>query len=124
MGERERIILIEDSRFVREGLRRWFEFDGHQIIGEAGSLEEAQVLVDNGGFSVAIVDGGFPEKTGSGKVSRGAGSAVSALIRQRREKKGERITIISFSLGDVSFGDHNPGKVASPGELSKIIRNF
>lgn len=102
MGERERILLADDMEVLREGIKATFEVyeeGGHVVIGEAGSVEEVEALLDSGlKPTLAIVDGNMP--------NRGDGERAAELIRQRSPET----KIISFSSDPQTWGDENWAK--------------
>lgn len=124
MGKNEKIIIIDDSAPVRKSLRSFLASQGHQIVGEAASVDEACNLVDQGGFRVAIVDRSFPATQGSTTTDRGAGDTVADWIRRRNEAKGEATKIISYSMETAAFGDFHVDKAASPSVLATIIKKL
>jgi DNA-binding NarL/FixJ family response regulator len=59
------VILVDDHELIRQGLRRAFERDdSFQVVGEAGTGEEARRLVDTLHPDVAIVDIRLPDVNG------------------------------------------------------------
>lgn len=124
MGKNEKIIIIDDSDSVRRSLRSFLTSQGHRIVGEAASVDEACNLVDQGGFRVAIVDRSFPAIRGSITTDRGAGAIVANRIRRRNQAEGETTTIISYSMEHAAFGDFHVDKAASPLDLDTIIKKL
>src|SRR3990170_4292555 len=100
MGERERILLADDSPLTRyvikETIEVWGQESGHEIVGEAASEEEVACLLEDGlRPTVAIIDARMPNK--------GDGERVAALIR----KKSPQTKIVSFSTNLQTWGDEN-----------------
>lgn len=85
---------------TRQGIKLTFEAfgeeSGHEIVGEAGSVEEVAALLEAGlRPTVAIIDANMPK--------RGDGKRSAALIRQ----KSPQTKIISFSTDLQTWGDEN-----------------
>ncbi len=59
-----KILLVDDHAILRAGLRRILEEDLHAEIGEAGSAEEALVLLAKEAWQVVILDISLPGKSG------------------------------------------------------------
>lgn len=100
MGERERILLADDSLATRKAIRWTIEVfgeeNGHEIVGEAASIEEVARLLESGlRPTVAIIDANMP--------NRGDGERASALIRQ----KSPQTKIVSLSTDLQTWGDEN-----------------
>ncbi len=59
-----RLLLADDHRMLREGLRRSMEDEGFDVVGEAGNGEEAVVLAGQLGPDVVLMDVTMPEIDG------------------------------------------------------------
>jgi DNA-binding NarL/FixJ family response regulator len=65
LEEEVRILLIEDHATVREALAATFEREeGFEVVGQAGSLEEARGMLGMESVDVAVVDLGLPDGYG------------------------------------------------------------
>lgn len=117
--ENGKIIIIEDNEMLRQGMRRNLEASGHTVVGEAGSVVAARVMIDGLGqdeVDIAVVDGNLSEWSRDG----GDGEYVTAYIR---EKLGG-VTVIGASLdGAVRGADMNVSK-QDPWELYNTIREL
>jgi DNA-binding NarL/FixJ family response regulator len=59
------VLLVDDHELIRQGLRRNFERDpDFEVVGEAGSAEEAQRLVAELSPDVVIMDVRLPDASG------------------------------------------------------------
>ena len=59
------VLLVDDHELIRQGLRRNFERDpGFEVVGEAGSAEEAEKLVEELSPDVVIMDIRLPDASG------------------------------------------------------------
>ena len=78
MGDHETIFLADDSRTAREIFRDRLEFYGHQVVAEAGSLDEIRAIVGDQAiqFRVAILDHRMPKGD--------EGITAAELLRARR----------------------------------------
>lgn len=84
------VILVDDHELIRQGLRRAFERDGiFEVVGEAGSGEEARRLVDQLAPDVAILDIRLPDVNGLD---------LARELRAAREQMG--IVILTMYSGD------------------------
>lgn len=80
-----RILLVEDHPQLRQVLRRFIEYDAElEVIGTAGSAEEALKLLDRLSPDLLLVDMSLPGKNGL------------ALIRQVKQRlPGLRCVVLS-----------------------------
>jgi DNA-binding NarL/FixJ family response regulator len=100
MGERERILLADDLPVTRQGIKLTFEVfgeeAGHEIVGEAGSVEGVARLLEDGlRPTLALIDANMPGK--------GDGERAAVLLRQ----KSPETKIVSFSTDRQTWGDVN-----------------
>jgi len=60
-----RILLADDHRIVRSGIRQLLEGEGElQVVSEAGDVEEAQALIEKHKPDVAVLDIQMPKASG------------------------------------------------------------
>lgn len=114
--ENERILIVEDNKWARMGIKAAVESSGagHRVIGEAASLEEVERLIDSGiNPTVSIVDGRL---TGGDDD----GQKVAELIR---EKLPETI-IIALSSEPQTYGDYQWVKDGSSEKLANNLTNL
>jgi DNA-binding NarL/FixJ family response regulator len=84
------VILVDDHELIRQGLRRAFERDEtFEVVGEAGTGEEARSLVDNLRPDVAIVDIRLPDVNGLD---------LAKELRAKSEQMG--IVVLTMYSGD------------------------
>lgn len=83
-----RVLLAEDHRMVREGLRVLLSgVDGVEVIGEAEDGEEALRLATAKGPDVVVMDIGLPRLNG-----------IDATVRLRKERPD--IQVVALSMRD------------------------
>ena len=83
LEEEVRILLIEDHATVREALAATFEREeGFEVVGQAGSLEEARGMLGMESVDVAVVDLGLPDGYGGDLIEdiREANPHAQALV--------------------------------------------
>ncbi len=83
LGQKINVVLVEDHRMVREGTRELLEqCSDIQVVGEAGSGEEALELLARLSFDVMIVDIQLPGISGIDLVreSKKRSSQIKCLI--------------------------------------------
>ncbi len=113
----ERILVADDQSVVRQGIERTIEAfgeeDGHQIVGQAESVEEVEELL-KGGLrpTTALVDGKFP--------NRGDGERAAKII----EELSPETTIIAFSSDPQNYGHTQWNKHMSGSDLVKALTNL
>ena len=84
------VILVDDHELIRQGLRRAFERDEtFDVVGEAGTGEEARRLVDTLHPDVAIVDIRLPDVNGL---------ELAKELRAKAEQMG--IVVLTMYSGD------------------------
>lgn len=89
-GRRARVILVDDHHLIREGLRRALDRAGDlEVVGEAGSVVEAEGLLSKLRPDVMVTDIRLPD---------GDGLALTARSRSAYPKLG--IVVLSMYAGD------------------------
>lgn len=85
-----RVLLVDDHALIREGLCRAFEqTEDLEVVGEAGSVEEALVMVRALEPDVAVVD-----------VNLGDGSGID-LVKQLRTRRADMgLVVCTMYEGD------------------------
>lgn len=113
----ERILVADDQSVVRQGIEGIIEVfggeDGHQIVGQAESVEEVEELL-KGGLrpTTVLVDGNFP--------NRGDGEKAAKIIQELSPET----TIIAFSSDPQNYGHDQWNKHMSGKELVKALTNL
>lgn len=106
----ERILIADDDKVVRDGLKSLIEMfgkkDGHKVVGVAESVEGVKGLLEKGlKPSVALVDNFY-----------GDGEKAAEIIR----KLSPETKIVSFSNDDnLTWGDENWPK--STGDIKVLV---
>lgn len=98
--ENARVFLIEDSDRIRETIKLRLGLEGHHVVLEAGSVEQAKDEISKAkeiGVQVAVVDGNLSPNDISGKD----GTLVAKTIRT--ELPG--VKIVSLSGLPQTYGD-------------------
>lgn len=114
MGEREKILLVDDTISITNSFKRLFELYGHEVVGTINSVNALVTFLENdqGNISVAVVDNRMPND--------GDGEKAAALIRQAIPG----ITIISYAFDLQKWGDINIKKSEGGGALLNKIQNL
>ncbi len=77
------VLLVDDHELIRHGLRRAFERDpGFTVVGEAGSVAEALVMIRSEQPEVVIMDVRLPDGDGLDTVKklRAAGETMGIVV--------------------------------------------
>lgn len=77
------VLLVDDHELIRQGLRRAFERDpGFTVVGEAGSVAEALVMIRAEKPEVVIMDVRLPDGDGLDTVKklRAAGETMGIVV--------------------------------------------
>lgn len=80
MGLGERILLVEDSQDLRETLEAWLSRDGHEVVAQAGNMEDALRCISTApelGVTVGVLDGNLTE----GDISCNDGRNIAEKLR-------------------------------------------
>ena len=84
------VLLIDDHSLIREGLRRAFEqTEDLEVVGEAGSVDEAMAAVRNLEPQVAVVD-----------VNLGDGNGIELCKRLRAQHPAMGLVVLTMYEGD------------------------
>ncbi|HUM87658.1 MAG TPA: response regulator transcription factor [Actinomycetota bacterium] len=84
------VLLVDDHELIRQGLRRSFERDGDfEVVGEAGSVADAERLLRITRPDVVVLDVRLPD---------GSGLKLAAGARERYPQLG--IVILTMYAGD------------------------
>ncbi len=119
MAEPIRILLVDDQRLMREGLRTLFELEPDlDVVGEAGDGEEALLAYERLQPDVTLMDIRMPGMDG-----------VEATRRLRERWPGARVVILTtFDDDEFVFEGLRAGalgyllKDVSGGELAEAVR--
>lgn len=85
-----RILLADDHKLVREGLRALLEDAGHSVIGEAGDGIEAARLARELSPDVAVLDLGMPLLNGldaAREIQRSAPATKTLLLTMHEDRQ-------------------------------------
>ena len=84
------VLLVDDHSLIREGLRRAFEqTEDLEVVGEAGSVDEALAAVRNLSPQVAVID-----------VNLGDGNGIELCKRLRAQHAGMGLVVLTMYEGD------------------------
>lgn len=77
-----RILLVDDHRIVRQGLKAILQQEGFKVVGEAGDGQEATRLAQELAPDVVVLDLGMPVMNGisAAKAIRHAGSSTRIIV--------------------------------------------
>ena len=90
-----KVLLCDDHALIRDGLRRAFERDGgFEVVGEAGSVEEAVRLDAELDPDVVVMDVRLPD-----------GSGLDATRRVRARRPAVGIVVLTMYAGDEQLFD-------------------
>ena len=85
-----RVLLVDDHQLIREGLRRAFERSGDfEVVGEAGSVAEAESSLESLAPDVVIFDVRLPD-----------GSGLDAARAARESYADLGIVVLTMYAGD------------------------
>ena len=85
-----RVLLVDDHELIRQGLRRAFErTEDFEVVGEAGSIAEADQLIADTSPQVVIFDVRLPD-----------GSGLDATRRAREANPELGIVVLTMYAGD------------------------
>lgn len=111
-----RVLIADDHKMVREGLRRILEFDGEiQVIDEAGNGEECIKKIRSGNPDIVLLDINMPVMNG-----------IEALQEIRKKKLKTKVIIltvhneIEYLLRAVDIGID--GYVLKDSDAHELIR--
>ncbi len=115
--ENANVYLVEDNESLRESTKALLELDGHNVVAEAATLDEALEGISkarDAGVQVAVVDGNLSQNDLSGND----GNTVADALR----KAIPGIKIISYSSDEQDYGDVHVSKDVRRGvSISEVI---
>lgn len=89
MTSRIRIVLADDHKVLREGLRALLTDEGDMtVVAEAGTVDEAVEVIEKFLPDVAVMDLGMP-----------GGSGLDAIRKIRQKKLATKIVVLSMHSG-------------------------
>lgn len=112
--EKTKIFLAEDDEISRKGFVMTLKAQGHEVVIEVSSLDEALISVEKAkekGVNLALIDGSLPYDPSDG-----------LRVAQALREKIPDIKIISISCDVVDWGDENLCKPFSGDELVEKMR--
>ena len=119
MGERIRVLLVDDQRLMRDGLRTLLELEGDlEVVGEAGNGEQALRAYEELGPDVVLMDVRMPVMDGV--------EATRRLVEGWRE--AQVIIVTTFDDDEYVFDGLRAGargyllKDVSGHELAEAVR--
>lgn len=115
-----RILIVDDSKFMRLTLKNFLEknFAGvHQVVGEAGSAEEAVTRFNELTPDLVTMDIIMPEASGLEAVKKIIAQHPSARIIMVSAMGQEKIVEEAIALGAKSFVT----KPVKPEDLFKTV---
>lgn len=114
--ERARVLIAEDRKLIRDEIKKDLEKSGHQVLIEAGSVEEAMMKIKEAkekGINVAVLDGSLPADPEDGPQ-------IAAALR----KEIPGIRIVALSGMDTDWGDLNLSKPDDVWTVGEHVRNL
>ncbi|QWA09393.1 two-component system response regulator PmrA [Sodalis ligni] len=96
-----KILIIEDDRFLQEGLQLALQQEGY-ASDCAGSMREAENLMETAPYSLVILDLGLPDGDGMSLLVkwRKKGNDVPVLILTARDGLDQRVSGLNFGADD------------------------
>jgi DNA-binding NarL/FixJ family response regulator len=82
-----RIVIIEDHRFFRQGLRDMLGDHGHDVVGEAATAREAPRLAAEHRPDVVIMDLGLPGMSGLDVIAEVSALAPVVVMTASRDEE-------------------------------------
>src|SRR5258708_11631916 len=80
MASTKRVLLVDDDKMLRTSLAEQLVSEGHYVIAEAATCEEAGTGAGEGLYEFVILDVGFPDGDGRELCAWLRGSGVTAPI--------------------------------------------
>lgn len=100
---RIRLVLIDDHRFVRNGLRTMLEAAGHEVVGEAGSGREGVRVAAELRPDVVLLDVGLPDRSGVEVVADLVESAPDARVVMMSASGRSEDVVQALGSGAVAY---------------------
>lgn len=121
MSAKLKILLVDDEDLVREGIACWFEqLDDIEIVGQAGSFEQATQVFSSCSPDLVFVDLHMPGKSG-----------IALVQHLRQIRPGIKCVMLSSALEpNLVFDAFQAGaigylpKLVTPEELTLAIQTF
>lgn len=109
MSDVIRVVLVDDHALVREGLRSLLDAqDDINVVGEAGAVEEALRVVDDGDPDLVLLDLRLGEEAG-------------VEVARRLREAGSTVKILMLSVHDTSRNLREALAAGADGYLLKSV---
>ena len=113
-----KILLVDDHRMIRDGLRSILEKEGFELVGEAANGYEAIAAARESAPDVVIMDISMPELNGIDATRRLLAVAPTAKVIALSMNCDRRYVVAMFKAGAVGYVP----KTAAADELVQAIR--
>ncbi|MBU2544598.1 hypothetical protein KJ618_03980, partial [Patescibacteria group bacterium] len=126
MPPNAKVIIFDDDEHLRNTVKEVLNSSSHQVIGEAGSIEELEILLAQLDVSptVFLLDNQAPWRPGESSDYKGVGHAARNRVKDRF---GDQSIIVAFtSSEDTNYGDvnFNPSEQSLRKNLSEFITSL
>lgn len=98
-----RILIVDDHKIIRDGLRAILEKEGLVIVGEAANGHEALALLPNVRPHIAIMDVTMPGLNGIETTRRITSEASAAKVLALSMNADRRYVVAMFSAGAAGY---------------------
>jgi two-component system, OmpR family, response regulator MprA len=101
-GVKQRVLVVDDDKAVRESLRRSLEFNGYDVAVAADGAEALAGLAAGSAPDVVVMDVMMPRLDGieTTRALRAAGNDVPILVLTARDAVGDRVEGLDAGADD------------------------
>ncbi len=98
-----KIMVVDDAEFSRITMAKILSGEGYNIIGEAGSAEEAIEITNNNSPNIIIIDVVMPEVNGNDLAKKFIDNIDDVKVIMVSSLDQDHIIIESITVGAVDF---------------------
>jgi len=98
-----KIVLADDHRMMRDGLRAILEKDGHEVVGEAANGHEALAVAHRARPNIVLMDISMPELNGIDATRRLVAELPATKVIALSMNTDRRYVLAMFEAGAVGY---------------------